>query len=198
MLVASLKAFVTQAVFWALKSASPRKVIITSPLSIVLAATASLPPVAVLTACIICYSVRFRSEGSDPASRITSSLARRTGTITLGCHATSLLIICAIIATQLRIISNIAAKKGFIRFRKAVSITFFRFCLVINALSLSLFSRFFSAKLSRNIFAYFSMALRPTFFLSSSNNPTISFTTFSKFSFLFFCDAFSLRSRCSF
>jgi hypothetical protein len=197
MLAASPKAFVIQAVFWALKFASPRKVIITSPLSIVLAATASLPPVAVLTVCTICCGVRFRNEGSDSASRTTSSLARRAGTTTLGCHAASLLVVCAVTAAQLRTIGGIAAKEGFGRFRKAVSITFFRFCLVINALSLSLFSRFFSAKLSRSTFAYLSMALRPAFFLSSFNSPTMSFTAFNRSSFPFFCDAPSLRSRCS-
>jgi hypothetical protein len=113
MLATSPKAFVIQAVFWALKSASPRKITTTSPLSIVLATTASLPPVAVLTACTICCGVRFRSEGSDPASRITSSLARRAGTTTLGCHAALLLVICAVTAAQLRIIGGIAAKIGF-------------------------------------------------------------------------------------
>jgi hypothetical protein len=197
MLIASLKAFVIQAVFWALKSASPQKVIITLPLSIILAAIASLPPVAVLTACTICYGVRFRSEGFDPVSRTTSSLARRAGTTTLGCHAASLLVVCAIIAVQLRTIGGIAAKKGFDRFRKTVSITFFKFCLVINALLSSLLSCFFSAKLSRNIFAYFSMALRPASFLSLFNSSTMLFTAFSRFSSPFFCDAPSLRSRCS-
>jgi hypothetical protein len=198
MLAASPKAFVIQVVFWALESASPQKVIITSPLSIVLAATASLPPVAVLIACTICCNVRFRSEGFDSAPRTTSSLARRAGTTTLGCHVASLLVVCAITAAQLRTIGGIAAREGFDRFRKAVSITFFRFCLVIGALSLSLLSRSFSAKLSRNIFAYLSMALRPASFLSSFNNPTMSFTAFSKSSFPFFCDAPSLRFRCSF
>jgi hypothetical protein len=197
MLIASPKAFVIQAVFWALESASPRKVTITSPLSIILAVIALLPPIAVLIACTICCSVRFRSESFDPAPRTTSSLARRAGTTTLGCHAASLLVICAITAAQLHTIGDIAAKKGFDRFYKAVSITFFRFCLVIGALSLSLFSRSFSAKLSRNIFAYLSMALRPAFFLSSSNSPTMSFTVFSKSSSPFLCDASSLRSRCS-
>jgi choline-glycine betaine transporter len=184
-------------VFWALKSASPRKVTTTSPLSIILAATASLPPVAVLTACTIYCGVRFRSKSSDPASRTISSLARRAGTTTLGCHTASLLVVCAITAAQLRTIGSIAAEEGFGRFRKAVSITFFRFCLVIGALSLSLLPRFSSAKLSRSTFAYLSMALRPAFFLFSSNSPTISFTAFSKSSSLFFCDASSLRSRCS-
>jgi hypothetical protein len=197
MLAASPKAFVTQAVFWALESASPRKVTITSPLSIVLAATASLPPVAVLTACIICCGVRFRSEGSDSAPRTTSSLARWAGTTTLGCHAASLLVVCAVIAAQLRTIGGVAAEEGFGRFRKTVSITFFRFCLVMDALSLSLLPRFFSAKLSRSTFAYLLMALRPASFLSSFNSPTISFTAFSRFFSPFFCDAPSLRSRCS-
>jgi hypothetical protein len=108
-------------------------------------------------------------------------LAHRAGTTTLGCHAASLLVICAITAAQLRTIGGIAAEKGFDRFRKTVLITFFRFCLVINALSSLLLSRFFSAKLSRNTFAYLSMALRPAFFLSSSNSPTMLFTAFNKF-----------------
>jgi hypothetical protein len=124
-------------------------------------------------------------------------LARRAGTITLGCHAALLLVICAIIAVQLRIIGGIIAKKGFNQFCKTVSITFFKFCCIINALSLSLLSRFFSAKLSRNTFAYFSMALRPTSFLSLFNNPTMSFTAFNKSSSPFFCDASLLQSRCS-
>jgi hypothetical protein len=197
MLAASPKAFIIQAVFWALKSASPRKITTTSPLSIVLAAIALLPSVAVLTACTICYGVRFRSKSSDPASRTTSFLARRIGTTTLGCHTALLLVICAITAAQLRTIGGIAAKKGFGRFYKTVSITFFRFCLVMGALLLSLLSRFFSAKLSRNTFAYLSMALRPAFFLFSSNNSTISFTAFNRFSSPFLCDALSLRFRCS-
>jgi hypothetical protein len=196
MLATSPKAFVIQIVFWALKSASPRKITTTSPLSIVLAAIASLPPVAVLTACTICYSVRFRSEGSDPAPQTTNFLVRRAGTITLGCHAALLLVVCAITAAQLRTIGGVTTEKRFDRFRKTVSITFFRFCLVIDALSSSLLPRFFSAKLSRNIFAYLSMALRSAFFLSSSNNPTMSFTAFNKSSSPFFCDAPSLRSRC--
>jgi hypothetical protein len=91
-------------------------------------------------------------------------LVRRAGTTTLGCYAALLLVVCAITAVQLRIIGGIATKKGFGQFRKTVSITFFRFCLIMDALLLLLLSRFFSAKLSRNIFAYFSMALRPAFF----------------------------------
>jgi hypothetical protein len=197
MLIASPKTFVIQVVFWALKFASPRKVIITLSLSILFAAIALLPLVAVLTVCTICCGVRFRSEGSDPASRITSFLARRAGTTTLGCHTASLLVVCVITAAQLRTIGGIAAKEGFSRFRKAVWITFFRFCLIMGALSSSLLSRFFNAKLSRNIFAYFSMTLRPAFFLFSSNNLTMLFTAFSRFSSPFFCDASLLRSRCS-
>jgi hypothetical protein len=168
-----------------------------SPLNIVLAVTASLPPVAVLIAYTICCGVRFRSEGSDSAPRITSSLARWARTTTLGYYAASLLVIYAITAAQLRTIGGIAAKKKFGRFPKMVSITFFKFCLIINALSLSLLSRFFSVKLLRNIFAYFSMVLRPAFFLFSSNSSTILFTAFNKSSSPFFCDAPSLRSRCS-
>jgi hypothetical protein len=75
--------------------------IITSLLSIVFAAIALLLFVVILIACIISCGVRFRSEGSVPGLRITSSLARRAGTTILGCYALLLLVAGAATAVQL-------------------------------------------------------------------------------------------------
>jgi hypothetical protein len=95
------KVFVTQAVFCILKSALFRNIIITSSLNIIFAVIASLLFVIILIACIISCDIRFRSEGSVPGLRITSSLTRRAETTILGYYASLLLIAGAATAAQL-------------------------------------------------------------------------------------------------
>jgi hypothetical protein len=97
------KAFVTHLVFCVFGSALVWNVTTTLPLSIVLAAIASLLPIAVLTACIISCGVLLRNSASALQPRITSSLDRLAGTTILGCHAASLLGVCAATAAQLRV-----------------------------------------------------------------------------------------------
>jgi hypothetical protein len=102
MLAVFPKVLTIYSVFCAFWSASVSNVITTLPLCIVLAATASLLPVAVLIACIISCGVLLRSGAAALPLRTTSSLLRLAGTTILVCHAPSLLDVPAVTAAQLR------------------------------------------------------------------------------------------------
>jgi hypothetical protein len=102
MLAVSPKALTIHSMFCAFWLALVSNVTTMLPLCIILAAIASLFPVAVLIACIIFCGILLRSGAVALPLRITSSLLRLAGTTILVCHAPSLLNVPAITAAQLR------------------------------------------------------------------------------------------------
>jgi hypothetical protein len=102
MLAVFLKVLTIHSVFCAFWLALVSNVTMTSPLCIVLAAIASLFPIAVLIAYIIFYGVLLRSGAAALPLRTTSSLLRLVGITILVCHAPSLLNFPTITAAQLR------------------------------------------------------------------------------------------------
>jgi hypothetical protein len=102
MLAVSPKALTTHSVFCAFWSALVSNVTTTSSLCIILAATASFLPIAVLIACIISCGILLRSGAAALPLRTTSFLLRLAGITILICHAPSLLNVPAVTAAQLR------------------------------------------------------------------------------------------------